>query len=471
MNFQIQIKTWMLFGLFIGSLLLHAIPFSPVSESNTLPSIPALTKDDIRKIVLTYPQESIVFEKQDGIWNITSPIQQKADYARLRAMFLQFRKEIPMDMLVDQGRDSDYGLDANSMISIELWSVKTQNGDVPTIGFSLGHDAEGGTSYLHLHHDASSTSKNVYRAKVGTRARYDFSIEDWQNQILLDVSPIEIAQMDIQNSEGEYVITRDQEDKFTILNATFSIDSTRLAQKIVSLGQLRIGKRFFVQGESSVEKQPIFGQILLTYRSEDGIEPRTPQLLRVYKIEDQQAFVSLRNMENNSDTELSYIVAASLLEEFFKPTDTFRNKKIFSESKKIQKEAIDRISFVSKYGNEAIELQQDLSNGFWTVLQPSQKSIDMRKIFFMVNTLVELEAVGIVENPLEEQRNIQKDSLILHMLGGTSMSLQFSDAIFMAEQQEMNSRQFRFVHIDNKIFVISEQDYVIITEGFGISKK
>ena len=466
MNFQVQIKTWILFAVFVASLLLHTIPFSSSSESNTLPRIPALTKDDIRKIVLTYPQESIVFEMQDGIWNITSPIQKKADYARLRAMFLQFRKEIPMDMLVDQGRDSDYGLDANSMISVELWSKKTQDGEIPTIGFSLGHDAEGGTSYLHLHHDTSSISKNVYRAKVGTRVRYDFSIEDWQNQILLDLSPIEIAQVNIQNSDAEYVITRDPDDKFTILNAQFAVDSTKLAQKIVSLGQLRIGKR-----TSSVEKQSNFGQILLTYRSEEGIEPRKQQLLRIYKIEDQQAFVSLRDVENNSDTELFYVVAASLLEEFFKPMDTFRNKKIFPDSKTIQKEAIDRISFVSKYGDETIELQQDLSNGFWTVLQPSQKSLDMRKIFFMVNTLVELEAIGIVENPLEEQKNIQKDSLILHMLGGTSISLQFSDAIFSAEQQGMNSNQFRFVHVDNQIFVISEQDYMIIMEGFGLSKK
>ena len=136
MNFQVQIKTWLLLGIFVGSILLNVFASSSTSEIKQLPTIPALIKDDIRKIVLTYPQESIVFEIQDGVWNITSPVQQKADYARLRAMFLQFRKEIPMDMLVDQGRNSDYGLDANSKITVELWSKNTKKNDTPTIGFS-----------------------------------------------------------------------------------------------------------------------------------------------------------------------------------------------------------------------------------------------------------------------------------------------------------------------------------------------
>ena len=40
---------------------------------------------------------SNVFEVQDDIWYVTEPVQKKADYARLRAMFLQFRKELQIE--------------------------------------------------------------------------------------------------------------------------------------------------------------------------------------------------------------------------------------------------------------------------------------------------------------------------------------------------------------------------------------
>ena len=142
---KIQTKTILLFAMFLCSLLLHSFDGA---ESNTkiLPSISPLVKDDLRKIVITYPKERIVFEVQNDIWYITEPVHKKADYARLRAMFLQFRKEIQMDTLVDQGNHSNYGLDSNNLITIEMWSVDTSDEQIPEIGFSLGFDAEGGSS-------------------------------------------------------------------------------------------------------------------------------------------------------------------------------------------------------------------------------------------------------------------------------------------------------------------------------------
>ena len=226
---------------FVGSVFLHFFDMSREKKAS-LPRIPSLVKEDLRKIVITYPQETIVFEQQEEIWNITSPIQQKADYARLRAMFLQFRKEIPMDIFIEKGNGSQYGLDANHSITVEIWSKKTLDSQNSDIGFTLGYDTDGGTSYIHLQND-ENPQKSVYRARIGTRQRYDFPLQDWQNQILLDFSPIDIAQMDVQTENESYRITRSTTDVFEIKNATFAVDSTVLAKKITSLGQLRIGSR------------------------------------------------------------------------------------------------------------------------------------------------------------------------------------------------------------------------------------
>ena len=162
-----------------------------------------------------------------------------------------------------------------------------------------------------------------------------------------------------------------------------------------------------------------------------------------------------------------FIVASSLIQEFFDPSNTFRDRKIFVKNQ-VVKEAIDRISYTSTSKKEVIELQQDLSNGFWTVLRPSQKSIDMRKIFFMVNTLLSLEAVGVVEEPTQEQRDIIQDRLTIYLLGGDTISIGFSQPLFTDTQLDIDVQKYRFIHIQNRILVVSKKDYTTILQGFGL---
>lgn len=455
---RIQTKTILLFVIFLCSLLLHFIDNSKNSP-DLLPSISPLTKDDLRKIVITYPKEKIVFEVQDDIWNITSPVQQKADYARIRSLFLQFRKEIQMDTLVDQSNHSNYGLDSNNSISVEMWSKDTSDKQIPEIGFNLGFDTEGGSSFVSLQSEKGS-SKSVYRAKIGTRARYEYSLQDWLNQILLDFSPSNIHQVEVQNSVTDYRIIRDTTDVFDIVDANFSVDSTIVAKKITSLGQLRIGEKKLY---SDLGKG-IIGQIILTHRS----PKEKKQILKIHKIENQQALVSIEDNSFSSSAEKSvFIVASSLIQEFFDPSNTFRDRKVFTKNQ-VVKESIDRISYTATSKKEVVELQQDLSNGFWTVLRPSQKSIDMRKIFFMVNTLLSLEAVGVVEEPTQEQIDIIQDRLTLHLLGGDLISIGFSRPLFTDTQSDIEVQKYRFVHIQNRILVISKKDFTTILQGFGL---
>ena len=192
------------------------------------------------------------------------------------------------------------------------------------------------------------------------------------------------------------------------------------------------------------------------------------QILKIHKIENQQSLVSLEDNSFPSSADKSVsIVASSLIQEFFDPSNTFRNRKVFTKNQ-VVKESIDRISYTATSKKEVVELQQDLSNGFWTVLRPSQKSIDMRKIFFMVNTLLSLETVGVVEEPTQEQRDIIQDRLTLHLLGGDLISIGFSRPFFTDTQSDIEVQKYRFVHIQNRILVISKKDFTTILQGFGL---
>ena len=51
-----------------------------------------------------------------------------------------------------------------------------------------------------------------------------------------------------------------------------------------------------------------------------------------------------------------------------------------------------------------IIIQQDLSNGFWKVLQPSNVDLEMRDAFFMVNTLSTLSSILEVPASVVEEK-------------------------------------------------------------------
>ena len=55
------------------------------------------------------------------------------------------------------------------------------------------------------------------------------------------------------------------------------------------------------------------------------------------------------------------------------------------------REELDLIRYTTAVTD--IIIQQDLSNGFWKVLQPSNVDLEMRDAFFMVNTLSTLSSI------------------------------------------------------------------------------
>ena len=123
-----------------------------------------------------------------------------------------------------------------------------------------------------------------------------------------------IHQVEVRNSVIDYRITRDTTDVFEIVDANFSVDSTIVAKKITSLGQLRIGEKKLY---SDLGKG-IIGQIILTHRS----PKEKKQILKIHKIENQQALVSIEDNSFSSSAEKSvFIVASSLIQEFFDPSN------------------------------------------------------------------------------------------------------------------------------------------------------
>ena len=86
-----------------------------------------------------------------------------------------------------------------------------------------------------------------------------------------------------------------------------------------------------------------------------------------------------------------YEVPVLPFEHFIKGAKYFMDKRVFPIR---SREELDLIRYTTAITD--IIIQQDLSNGFWKVLQPSNVDLEMRDAFFMVNTLSTLSSIAEV---------------------------------------------------------------------------
>ena len=123
---MIHTKTKVLAVVFALLLGLNGMNSQSI-EVETLPKIEGISKDLITRFELTQMGQKIRFEKEEGAWMIKAPFEAKADQARVKALLLQFRKPIPMDVMLERGEEKQYGLDASNSIVVEIWSEKNHH--------------------------------------------------------------------------------------------------------------------------------------------------------------------------------------------------------------------------------------------------------------------------------------------------------------------------------------------------------
>ena len=170
-----------------------------------LPTIEALPRDEVTRIeistaISTVVLDGVAIEGAEGVgedkrlWQLTAPITGEADQIAVRTLLNHFRKDVTLDVKVDEGNLEDYGLDANNGLIVELF----RGGTEPALSFTVGFDGPGGTSFIRLSGDDA-----VYRARVGGRQRYEKKPADWRNRVLLGFQSAEAVQLVVQQEGVE----------------------------------------------------------------------------------------------------------------------------------------------------------------------------------------------------------------------------------------------------------------------------
>ena len=367
---KFSLKTKCLFSLSVATIALVVWDSIPVSTSaESLPVIDAILRTDIDKVALTSMGNTITLEQKNGEWIEVAPLSGLADIARINSMILNFRNAIPMDVLIETDPEhggKTYGLDSSNSITVELWRVGL---DDPSISFLVGNDAGQGTSFVRV-----SGDKSVYRANVGGRRRFAYSASDWLNQRVFQVQVSDLASIQVASAaHPSYTLQNGEE--WSVIGATSPVDVSRLVKALQDVLLVRIGS---VDDETPAQSKevPWLEMLLVT---KDNV--RIP--VRVERPQSRQTQIEVNGKR--------YQVPVLPFEHFTNGSNYFMDKRVFPVR---SREELDLIRYTTAITD--IIIQQDLSNGFWKVLQPSNVDLEMRDAFFMVNTLSTLSSIAEV---------------------------------------------------------------------------
>ena len=398
--------------------------FEPdIAELN---SIVALTKDQMTRIELSKAGEKIVLEKDNLMWMVRSPFEDKADQARVMSMILNFRKGISMDVLVDETEQENYGTDATNGIVVEIWGQGTE----PDISMTVGFDAGNGSTFVRMSNDP-----NVYRARIGGRNRYDHQVSEWRNQVLLDFELTDLIRFEVSDGDDKFALIQDADSWRMEPDPGWALDEEMITEMLEALGRMRIG----VNSEQQVGSH--------SHRLSVELQSGEVRELLVGAQDVRQALVQLEGAEKG------VLVAARPIRLSTHDRESYRNKQIFSI---VPRQELDTLQFIQ--GGEEILIQQDLAIGMWSVNRPSNIDLDMKSIFFMVNTLSSLRGTRIAEGIQEEP--FVSGQINLGFLGGGLSEFFLYD---YGETDEVLVRKGD----EETYFWISQDDANKIFQGFG----
>lgn len=399
---MIHTKTKILAGVLVLLLGAYSIEPEPMI-ADKMPEIVGVSKDTITRFELTQLGQKLRFEKENGVWMIKAPFEAKADQARVKALLLQFRKPIAMDVMLERGEEKQYGLDASHSIVVELWGSEA----APIISFALGYDGTPSSSFVRLSGDDA-----VYRARIGGRHRFDYPHAQWKNQLIFDFQEPEVSQLDVKSQAVQYTIKKELGVWTVEPDPGWQLDQDKTKTLMSRLGALRIGR---------VQKEPLTqANMALRVSFSDR-----PQL---------EAQIGLGEYAQVAIGKEVYQTSISMFASLATDPSLLRDKRILRFNSRTE---LDTITY--RGADQEIVLQQDLSNGFWRVLRPKGMGIDLKSVFYMVNTLSQADVLDFVEH---EEGWDSVVSLELRMLNGATSVLKIGQATPQGVRAQLGSRQF-----------------------------
>ncbi len=324
--------------------------------------IPAIDPDELTKVVITQSDGTIVFERpsKDDPWKITDPLSFAADSNALKAVLRPFEKEITMDLKMSDDKESfdRYEVSPEKGITLELY----QGGDLK-VALVIGKSAPGGAAYIR-----PVNSNEVYRARVGSRARLEKKAEAWRDRHLFPFKADDVTEMHVIDEKGDRRFVR--EDGRWILRDSdaFDLDQRSIDGLARSAANLR-AKDILDKTDDAWFASPY---LRLELRAGDAHDTL---------IVGDEASKNVRYAKRLSDNQ-GFTLRQSSLGGFFKSDDDLRNKAAFS----FKEDAISKVELAKGEHRLVVKKNEDS----WNVEESTDGQVDDKEVRSTVTRLLRL---------------------------------------------------------------------------------
>lgn len=370
-------KTWLLLGITVLLVIANGWTAAPAAAPGALPSLPAVVPDDVTKIVISSPIDRLeidrtAFQKDRPElerWQIVAPLDYPADVAQVRALLRLYGTGVPMDAKIDTDNLKDYQLEDQDSKVVELYTTA----ETPALQVIVGRTVGPNTAFVRL-----PGSRDVYRAAVGQRQRYDQAAADWRDRVVLDVDRDAVRGLQIQRGAETLAFTRSGGRWAFSGPAPFALDSDSVEAVARALGRIRAGdihNSAFPGG---------FDAPIAVAQLSTGVYTRTITLGSAS--DDRTAYIAVDGRPE------VFAVSGQLGRMLMQPATALRDRTIFD----FKPEDVRAVALTE--GSLTVAIARDAEGPGWTVTQPANMDVDPKLADALAILLGTLRGSGIPDD-------------------------------------------------------------------------
>lgn len=190
---RLLIAVLVLGGVDLGVWWLGRAPAAEV-----LPSIPAFDPSEATAIRLVGPADDLGLVRTGEGWQLTAPVDAPADPVEVEAVLSTLAGGIRPDLRIGDTAHETYGLSGGEELRVEVDGASGR-----LAAFYVGRDAGGGATWIRL-----PDADDVYRARIGGRARFDRPAGGWRDRRVTDLDPAAITGWSVHAGDRVWGATR-----------------------------------------------------------------------------------------------------------------------------------------------------------------------------------------------------------------------------------------------------------------------
>ncbi len=433
-------------ALIMGMIAVFDKP-APLDETVNATAIARLNPDHVGRIELTHATVKTILKRDEltGEWAITAPLDQPADEARISHLLAAFRRPILADVAVDDGNTKEYGLDAAEGIVVELWTGSRD----PAASFTIGNDGPGGSSFVRV-----SGEDAIYRARVGSRRRFNRAPRDWRNRVVVDRKEADIQGIRIEPWNGSIVhMVREPTEGETGDGAWafdppdgLSIGAEERSNAVARLGSMRAANILDDAFEGGFS--PPAANI--TVMDKEGTEVT---LAIGRKEAEGIAFIRIAGREG------VYAVARADVDPFIGITEPVSELSLY----KVLEPNIDKLIYYQKRAK--VEIGRSGDSGVWVITNPAGLASDVADVQFALRTLASPRAGREVEGVTARRVGLHRPRMVFEVQRKDGSH----EAVFVGRHFKDNGQIYFWVKSQNsdKIYAMDEPTLSRLRRAFG----